>query len=244
MKSHVRKLIALSRSVRAGHFPYENREWLRRLYEDERMTLRGIAAEGGCALRTVARWMKIHDIPVRDVNERYANRKSGADNPRWRGGPKPCPSCGAPKTQGGPAKRCMNCRNRAFAGSGNPNYRGLANIMALVRQWVRENWRPAVMARDRYICCVCGDDRGHNLQAHHRIRLSDLVRRIYERDKPDLSSPAARLAFVAALCADPLIASIENGTTICKPCHKDAHKHGGHTDAVPRKRKQPRGGAA
>ena len=58
-------------------------------------------------------------------------------------------------------------------------------------------WRRSVFERDSYKCRHCGDDRGRNLQAHHIKGW---------RDFPEL-----RFA-------------IDNGLTLCKPCHVDIHR--------------------
>ena len=54
-------------------------------------------------------------------------------------------------------------------------------------------WREAVFERDGYICIWCGDNRGGNLNADHI--------------KPFSSFPELRFA-------------IDNGRTLCEPCHK------------------------
>lgn len=60
-------------------------------------------------------------------------------------------------------------------------------------------WRKAVFERDHYTCIWCGDDRGGNLQADHI--------------KPFSSYPALRFA-------------IDNGRTLCVPCHKKTDTYG------------------
>lgn len=54
-------------------------------------------------------------------------------------------------------------------------------------------WRKAVMRRDNYTCQFCGDNRGGNLEADHI--------------KPRYLYP--ELTF-----------DLDNGRTLCKPCHK------------------------
>lgn len=57
-------------------------------------------------------------------------------------------------------------------------------------------WRAAVFKRDSYICRDCGDDRGGNLRAHH--------------DKPIAERP-------------DLAYNVDNGVTLCHPCHELRH---------------------
>lgn len=61
-------------------------------------------------------------------------------------------------------------------------------------------WRFDVMSRDGFMCCHCGDDRGSNLEAHHR--------------KPWATHPHLRF-------------ELSNGVTLCKPCHWLAHAYEG-----------------
>lgn len=58
-------------------------------------------------------------------------------------------------------------------------------------------WRQAVYQRDNYTCQDCGDNRGGNLEAHHINLLSERELLAYE---------------------------VDNGITLCKPCHRKRHK--------------------
>jgi len=60
-------------------------------------------------------------------------------------------------------------------------------------------WRRAVFERDNYTCIWCGDSRGGNLQADHI--------------KPFAYFPELRFA-------------IDNGRTLCVPCHKSTSTYG------------------
>lgn len=60
-------------------------------------------------------------------------------------------------------------------------------------------WREAVFKRDNYTCIWCGDDKGGNLNADHI--------------KPFAHYPELRFA-------------IDNGRTLCFPCHKTTFTYG------------------
>lgn len=57
-------------------------------------------------------------------------------------------------------------------------------------------WRLAVFTRDKFTCQKCGDAKGGNLRAHHK--------------KPFATHPELRFV-------------VDNGTTLCHPCHELEH---------------------
>lgn len=214
-------------AIRAGHTPYQDREWLRVRYEDRLMSLREIALEGECGERTIARWMAQHQIAARDktsAQRLYASTHRGPASPSWRGGKHRCIDCGEPKGSAGRATlRCRACSVVRQKGAGNPNWRGVGETMPIVRQWLLANWRPAVFARDGYTCQECGDARGRNLNAHHIEPLAKIMARKRRTLKPALKTPEDRVAFAYVLLADPDITTIENGVTLCAACHEAHH---------------------
>lgn len=111
-----------ARNRGTGPRVYEDREWMRVRFEDRMRTFREIAAEGGCSLRTVARWMHIHRIAVPASTVRRAERGtvvSGSAHRNWKGGP---PRCDCGKRKDYASRTCMGCRD--FSGSNHPNWRG------------------------------------------------------------------------------------------------------------------------
>lgn len=104
--------------------PYKDAEWCRARYFDEGKTLREIADEAGCGLRTVARWFKTHGIQLPTAQEKARERETlmrGEKSGRWKGGPPKC-ACGNPRSYY--VTRCLACRTKAYRGEGNPKWRG------------------------------------------------------------------------------------------------------------------------
>lgn len=104
---------------------YEDPDWCRTKY-DSGMTLREIAAEAGCSLRTIARWMPLHGIDVQPGHIRREMRGTTARGERsgqWTGGAKPCIDCGGRKDRGSQS-RCAACHYAQLTGEANPNWRG------------------------------------------------------------------------------------------------------------------------
>ena len=75
---------------------------------------------------------------------------------------------------------------------------GISDINNVIRNSKEYKlWRSAVYQRDNYTCVWCGNPDSGNLNAHHI--------------KPFALFPELRFA-------------IDNGITLCKNCHKNAHK--------------------
>lgn len=71
---------------------------------------------------------------------------------------------------------------------------GITQVHQKIRQSLEYKlWRTAVFERDNYTCIWCGDNKGGNLEADHI--------------KPFAYYPELRFA-------------IDNGRTLCKPCHR------------------------
>jgi len=201
-----------------------NRPLVERLYVQEKKSLRQVARECGCALRTAARWVQKHGIPTRDMRETLRSRdRRGRRNPNWRG-TSVCPSCGGKKNRG--AGTCLGCRSKRWRGAGHPSFRGRAEIMVIIRAWIAKFWRHAVMSRDGFRCLDCGDRRGGNLHAHHLKPLYLIVHEaLIERglDARKMTSDE-RLLVADDLCLDPRVRDLTNGVTLCEDCHERRHR--------------------
>jgi hypothetical protein len=64
-------------------------------------------------------------------------------------------------------------------------------------------WRKAVYKRDSFACVKCGDNRGGNLNAHHKDGYAWCVDRRYD---------------------------VDNGATLCETCHRKFHSAYGNKD--------------
>lgn len=188
------------------------------------MSLRDISAEAGCGLRTIARWMKQHGIPTRDAIQMLREsgpKRRGAQSGTWKGGR---PRCACGRQINYTRTQCQPCYTGGLNGSRNPNWRGVADVLKLVRQWSEGHWRPLVWKRDQDRCQSCGESEGEALHAHHKVSLALIMQRRQAALSPDLSTPEARVEFARLLIDDPEVRSIDNGITLCEPCHVALHR--------------------
>lgn len=114
------KLVERNRAGHTGDRRYEDADWMRESYATRGLSLREMAAEAQCGLRTVARWMKIHQIPI--DSDRKPRVRYGPDSHNWAGGPGRfiCERCGKQCSFG--RSRCISCRD--MTGGKNPKWRG------------------------------------------------------------------------------------------------------------------------
>lgn len=78
--------------------------------------------------------------------------------------------------------------------------KGLTEIRERIRNSIEYKlWRQAIFDRDGYACVWCGDNQGGNLEADHI--------------KPFSMFPELRFA-------------LDNGRTLCKPCHRKTDTYG------------------
>lgn len=91
-------------------------------------------------------------------------------------------------------------RNKFYKGSANPNWKNGKTqfIRDYRRSYEYMEWRKQVFERDKYTCQDCGEIGGH-LRAHHIFPYKDFLSLRFE---------------------------INNGITLCQPCHIKKHAHG------------------
>lgn len=87
--------------------------------------------------------------------------------------------------------------SEAQRGEKNGNWKGgVSSAVDSIRSSMPyKQWRTSVYTRDGFMCCMCGDDSGGNLQAHHIRPVRD--------NKNNL-----------------LLFDVNNGITLCEDCHK------------------------
>lgn len=87
----------------------------------------------------------------------------------------------------------------------------------------RHRWYYNVYKRDGWACQACG--RKSELDAHHIRPISVLIKELL-LGRDELTDDNARLDWLAE---QPQIVdeNLENGITLCRPCHKRAHQNWG-----------------
>lgn len=108
-------------------------------------------------------------------------------------------------------------KNKKFpqvAGVNNHNWKGgITPLIIKIRSYKKyDEWRKKIYERDDFICQMCGDNRGHNLQAHHKKSFAEIIQ---ENDIKNFNE--------SLKCKE--LWSIDNGVTLCKDCHKKIHSN-------------------
>lgn len=88
--------------------------------------------------------------------------------------------------------------SKRMTGPQNPNWKGGLTQRTWRQTPEYHRWRNQVFRRDSYQCQLCGDDKGHNLTAHH-IQSAE--------QHPELRY------------------DLSNGMTVCELCHSQIHGH-------------------
>jgi 5-methylcytosine-specific restriction endonuclease McrA len=131
--------------------------------------------------------------------------KRGTNNSNYKGGKSRCIECNeelAERYSYRITLYCKKCWYHRINGEHHPNWQGgITPINYRIRGTKKyREWRNAVFKRDNYICQDCGYSKGRILEAHHI--------------KPFSLFPEQRF-------------DVENGTTLCIPCHKKTDTWGG-----------------
>lgn len=104
-------------------------------------------------------------------------------------------------------------RGKIF-GENHPNWSGRTSIEGNIRNSSRYlEWRNGVFERDGHTCTKCGDKRGGNLEADHIIPLSTILKRFCVTNLKEAHGI-------------DLIWDINNGRTLCIPCHRQTDTWG------------------
>jgi len=162
----------------------------------------------GSYVRTLEHRERIRQTALARGYGKWMKGRSESKSFNWKGGLPECVDCGK-KLSRRESTRCRKCNlshpdtiNRLknfprFAGEKAANWRGeITKFNKLQRTTVEARlWREAVFSRDAWTCQACGQI-GKILHAHHI--------------KAFAKYPELRFA-------------IDNGQTLCKPCHLKEH---------------------
>lgn len=101
-----------------------------------------------------------------------------------------------------------------YRGAKSPTWKGgISSLYEGIRLLFEyRQWRSDVFTRDKFTCKHCGDNTGHNLNAHHIKHLKDIVDE-YKIKTLDQARSCQELW------------NINNGITLCQECHKQEHKN-------------------
>jgi len=98
--------------------------------------------------------------------------------------------------------------NSSCFGKNHPNWKGgTTPLLLLIRRSFKYlKWREAVFMRDKFTCQKCSDNKGGNLEAHHIIRFSDIIREYKITNIKEANK-----------CSE--LWNLDNGITYCDTCH-------------------------
>ena len=114
------------------------------------------------------------------------------------------------------SRKCMGLYMSSFCIDENGyGWRGGISSINIKVRALKQNtlWRKAVYERDNYICQICGDNKGGNLNAHHKITIKSIIEEYNIVETID-----------AIKCKK--LWDINNGITLCESCHIKTHKEG------------------
>ncbi len=189
-------------------------EWeklLQKEYIDNHKTIKDVAQEYDTSQMTVRKYLKVVGIAIRPKGAWMIGRKFSEETKRKIAdrmrGKKYSKETKRKVSIASSKRRWSDAQREKFIKSfrSNPNNRGRkpwnwqgkSSKQTRIRKSAKyKEWRLAVYQRDGFRCVGCGDERGHNLQAHHKMSFAG-----YPDSRFDVS----------------------NGVTLCKKCHGKMH---------------------
>lgn len=94
-----------------------------------------------------------------------------------------------------------------------------------IRYFLYEPWTKKVLERDDYICQECGE-RGGKLSAHHIKPFRDIILEVLNKYLLLDCTKIEDKWTLQELCLKyPPLLDINNGKTLCFPCHRELHKN-------------------
>ena len=117
-------------------------------------------------------------------------------------------------------------------GEGNPmygrrnyNWKGITPLTSLIRCSSRYiNWRNEVYKRDNYTCQECGDNRGGNLEAHHRDKAFIQILNEFLKTYSQFSPYEEKEILYRISYSYNDFWKLEGNVTLCENCHIKEHK--------------------
>lgn len=138
-------------------------------------------------------------------HSRWSGKRILSEKGKWF---PPCRKCDLP-TGDGYSKLCSKC----YVGVERPQWKGgISRLQTLIRQTPENRlWTKQCLYRDKYKCLECGTKGA--LQVDHVVPLSFLLQ------KNKITS-----VIQARECVE--LFDLENGRTLCIPCHKKTNTYG------------------
>lgn len=94
---------------------------------------------------------------------------------------------------------------------------GITPVAQAVRNSLKyARWRQDCFIRDKFTCQQCGDDRGGNLEVHHKRLFSVLL-------KEAIKYLPLFKEFEAVMAYEPMW-NLNNGITLCSKCHQKKNR--------------------
>lgn len=173
-----------------------DKEWLYEQYITCGRSTTDIAEDLNKDPSTIAHWLRKYNIPRRPVGSMSQERILKNRVEVY------CSYCGSKILKShARAKRCKQhfckheCSEKWHSKENNANYKGFRTDQTGRTSFEYRQWRKEVLKRDQHTCQNCGNK--NNLHVHHLLKYSE--------------------------CED-LRVDIDNGVTLCKKCHYEAHK--------------------
>ena len=184
-----------------------------RWYINDKISMREITKKLRVNYRTTQKIFKTFKIPQRSIHDRIAlqwinnpkrKKELGKRTARLLKGHAPWNKGQSKETNPSTLRQAewMTGTNNPMYGKrgrSHPNYKNGKYTAEKKRFWGTSEyrqWRETVYKRDNYTCQKCGDNKGHNFNAHHIKSFVDHPKLRYE---------------------------ISNGITLCKKCHQITH---------------------
>jgi len=146
----------------------------------------------------------------------YYTSTKGKNHPNWKNGKPYCLDCNR-QLSNYHNKRCVKCK---FKGKNHPNYiDGRTPLYNIIRgSEIYKVWRNLVFNRDNYTCQECGDNKGGNLNAHHKIAFAIILSE-FLKEYDQFSPIEDKETLVRLATKYKQFWNIDNGITLCKDCH-------------------------